>query len=354
MRLDDLVSQTCEWLKGTGPNANIVISSRIRLARNLRRIPFSHWANKKHKEEVLKKVKEAVSSNDYTKGALLLYLADLNNLDKQFLIERHLISKEHALRANHKAVVIGDREILSIMINEEDHIRCQVMQSGFNLNEAWQIIKRVDQEFEKKLDFAYSQDWGYLTACPTNTGTALRASVMLHLPSLVMNKQINKVLQAITKLNLTARGFYGEGTEASGNFFQISNQVTLGHSEEDILDNIERIIKQVIGHEENARRALFEQDKARIEDRIWRAFATLKNAHLITSKEAIDLFSSVRVGVDMGILKVNLDIQTINRIFILIQPAHLQKIERKTLSAQERDIKRAELIRKELEGTRDV
>ena len=243
--------------------------------------------------------------------------------------------------------MIADKEILSIMINEEDHLRTQVMQSGFNLSEAWQIIKRIDEDFEKNLNFAYSEAWGYLTACPTNTGTGLRASVMLHLPALVMSKQINKVLQAITKLNLTARGFYGEGTEASGNFFQISNQVTLGHSEEDILDNIERIIKQVIGHEQNARKALFEQDKARIEDRIWRAYATLKNAHIIASREAIDLFSSVRLGVDIGIIK-GLEIQTINRIFILTQPAHLQKIEGKALSPKDRDIKRADLIRREL------
>ncbi|MBN3038599.1 MAG: protein arginine kinase [Candidatus Omnitrophica bacterium] len=347
MRLNDLIKQTCEWLKCSGPYSNIVISSRVRLARNLKGIPFSHWADTKKKEEVLMKVKDAVSSSSYTKNALFLYMADLNNLDKQFLIERHLISKEHALRANHKAVIVGDQEILSIMINEEDHLRTQVMQSGFNLDEAWQIIKRIDKDFEKKLDFAYSEDWGYLTACPTNTGTGLRASVMLHLPALVMSKQINKVLQAITKLSLTARGFYGEGTEASGNFFQISNQVTLGHSEEDLLDNINRIIKQVIGHEQNARRALFEQDRSRIEDRIWRAFATLKNAHIITSKEAVDLFSSVRLGVDMGILK-GLDIQTINKIFIYIQPAHLQKLEGKTFSAQERDVKRAEFIRKEL------
>ncbi len=348
MKLSDLINQTCEWLKNTGPNANIVISSRIRLARNLKRIPFSHWANKKQKEEVLKKVKQAVTSSNYTKGALFLQMADLNNLDKQFLIERHVISREHALRADHKAVVIGDREILSIMINEEDHLRIQVMQSGFNLEQAWRIISRIDQEFEKKLDYACSGEWGYLTACPTNTGTGLRASVMLHLPALVMSKQINKVLQAITKLNLTARGFYGEGTEASGNFFQISNQVTLGHSEEDILDNIERIIKQVIGHEQNARKALLDQDRARIEDRVWRSYATLNNAHIITSKEAIDLFSNVRLGIDMGILK-GLNVQAVNHIFILIQPAHLQKIEGKALSPQERDIKRAELIRKELE-----
>jgi protein arginine kinase len=347
MKLNDLVNQTCEWLKGTGPHSNIVISSRTRLARNLKRIPFSHWADKRQKEDVLRQTREAININNYTKGAIFLLMADLSNLDKQFLIERHLISKEHALRANSKAVVIGDQEILSIMINEEDHLRIQVMQSGFNLHEAWQIVKRIDEEFEKKLDFAYSPNWGYLTACPTNAGTGLRASVMLHLPALVMTKQINKVLQAITKLNLTARGFYGEGTEASGNFFQISNQVTLGLSEEDILDNIERIIKQVIGHEQNARKTLFEQDEARIKDRIWRAYATLKNAHIITSKEAIDMFSSVRLGVDIGILK-NINIQTLNQIFILIQPAHLQKIERKILSPQERDIKRAELIRKEL------
>jgi len=347
MKLDDLTNQTCEWLKGTGPNSNIVISSRIRLARNLRRVPFSHWANKKQKETVLRKAKEALSVSNYTKAALFLQMQELNNLDKQFLIERHLISKEHALQADHKAVVIGDREILSIMINEEDHLRTQVMQSGFNLDEAWKIVSRIDGEFGKKLSFAYSQDWGYLTACPTNTGTGLRASVMLHLPALVMTKQINKVLQAITKLSLTARGFYGEGSEASGNFFQISNQVTLGHSEEDILDNIERIIKQVIGHEQNARGTLFEQDKARVEDLIWRAFATLNNAHIITSKEAIDLFSRVRLGIDVGILK-QLNIRTINKIFILTQPAHLQKIVGKALSPQERDIKRAELIRKEL------
>jgi protein arginine kinase len=353
MKLDDLIKQTCEWLKGTGPNSNIVISSRIRLARNLRRVPFSHWANKKQKEQVLEKAKQAVGASNYTKGALLLVMADLNNLDKQFLIERHVISKEHALRADHKAVIIGDREILSIMVNEEDHLRTQVMQSGFNLDETWKIISKLDEEFAKKLDFAYSQDFGYLTACPTNTGTGLRASVMLHLPALVMSRQINKVLQAITKLSLTARGFYGEGTEASGNFFQISNQVTLGHSEEDIIDNIERIIKQVIGHEENARRALFEQDKARIEDRIWRAYATLKSAHIISSKEAIDLLSPVRLGVDMGILKEGVGIRAINRIFILIQPAHLQKIEGKTLSHQERDVKRAELIREEL-GAKNV
>jgi len=207
MKFNNLVNQTCEWLRGTGPNANIVISSRIRLARNLKRISFSHWASKKHKEEVLKKVKSVVNSSNYTKGALFLQMSELNNLDKQFLIERHLISREHALRANHKAVVIGDREILSIMVNEEDHLRIQVMQSGFSLEEAWQIIKRIDEEFDKRLNFAYSQEWGYLTACPTNTGTGLRASVMLHLPGLVMSKQINKVLQAITKLNLTARGF---------------------------------------------------------------------------------------------------------------------------------------------------
>ena len=275
MKFNDLINQTCEWLKDTGPNSNIVISSRVRLARNLRRVPFSHWTNKKQKEEVLKKVKEVINSSNYTKGALFLLLQDLNNLDKQFLIERHLISKEHALQANHKAVVISDQEILSIMVNEEDHLRIQVMQSGFNLDEAWQIISKITGEFEKRLDFAYSQDWGYLTACPTNTGTGLRASVMLHLPALVLSKQINKVLQAITKLNLTARGFYGEGTEASGNFFQISNQVTLGHSEEDILDNIERIIKQVIGHEQNARKALFEQNRPQLQDRIWRALAAI-------------------------------------------------------------------------------
>ncbi|MCX5687650.1 MAG: ATP--guanido phosphotransferase, partial [Candidatus Omnitrophica bacterium] len=237
--------------------------------------------------------------------------------------------------------------VISIMINEEDHLRMQVMKSGFNLKEAWQIINDIDTELGNSLDFAYSVDFGYLTACPTNTGTGMRASVMLHLPSLVMTKQIGKVLQAITKLSLTARGLYGEGTEASGNFFQISNQVSLGHKEEDIIDNIDRIIKQIVDHEQSARETLLLQNKEALEDRIWRAYGTLKSAHIITSTETIDLLSLARLGVDLGVIK-QADRTLINELFVVTQPAHLQKLEKKKLSPNQRDVKRAEIIREKL------
>ncbi len=210
-------------------------------------------------------------------------------------------------------------------------------------------LNRLDDAMHKKVKFAFVPEWGYLTACPTNTGTGLRASVMLHLPALVMTKQITRVLQAITKLGMTARGLYGEGTEAEGNFFQISNQITLGSSEEDIIDNLERIIRQVIGHEENARKTLMKQNREVLQDKIWRANGTLRSAHIINTKEMMGLLSMVRLGVDMGLI-TDIDRRAVNELFILTQPAHLQKIEGKVLSSVQRDIKRANLIRRRLEG----
>ena len=347
MTIDDLLNNQGEWLKCTGPNSDIVMSSRIRLARNLSKYPFSHWASKKEQQEVLQVSKGAVNSSKKIGASLCLDIGKLDDLDKQFLVERHLMSREHTVDAENKGLCIGDREVLSIMINEEDHLRIQVMKSGFDLRDAWFIINDVDTELGDFLDYAYSVDLGYLTACPTNAGTGMRASVMLHLPSLVMTKQIGKVLQAITKLSLTARGLYGEGTEASGNFFQISNQVSLGHKEEDIIDNIDRIIKQIIGHEQSAREVLFSQNRAVLEDRIWRAYGTLKSAHIITTSETIDLLSLVRLGVDLNLIK-ELDRSLINELFIITQPAHLQKIEKKKLSPNQRDVKRAEIVRKRI------
>jgi protein arginine kinase len=347
MELNELVRKTCEWLKGTGPNSDIAISSRIRLARNLNKTPFVHWANKKQEEEIFNKVKDAIAQTSFLKGSLFLNLSEISPLDKQFLVERHLISYEHAQNPGFKAVVIGDREIISIMINEEDHLRIQVMRSGFNIQDTWKLANRIDKELETKLDYAFSSDWGYLTACPTNTGTALRGSCMMHLPCLVMTKQMGKIIHAITKLGLTVRGLYGEGTEAAGNFFQISNQVTLGQKEDIILDNLERIIKQVLEHEQSARKSLLEQNKAVLVDQIWRSYGTLKNAHIITTDETVELLSSIRMGVDMDIIK-DINRQNINELFLLIQPSHLQKLEGKILNSNERDLKRAELIREKL------
>jgi Arginine kinase len=347
--LNDLLKSTSEWLKGIGPNSDIVISSRVRLARNMENIPFPGRAKKEESAEVLKLVKQAVSEIDVLKGSMFLEMEQLDNVDKQFLIERHLMSNEHAAKPDSKALVVSTDEVISIMVNEEDHLRMQAIRSGFDVDRTWETLDKLDDELASKLNFAFLPDWGYLTACPTNTGTAMRGSVMLHLPALVMTKQINKVLAAISKLSFTTRGLYGEGTQASGNFFQISNQVSLGHSETEILDNLKGLIRQVIEQEEQSRQALLLQSRSVLEDRIWRAHGTLKSAFIISSQETIELLSMVRLGSDLGILK-DIDRGFINELFITTQPAHLQKMEGKKLSTAERDARRAKLIRSKLGG----
>ncbi len=349
MKIDDLITHTGEWLKGTGPQSHIVMSSRIRLARNVEKIPFPARANKKDLAEIVRITKDAFESSEYFKNAMLLKINELDALDQQFFIERHLMSHDHAATSEGRAILISKEEILSIMINEEDHLRIQVMQSGFDLRETWKIINMIDDILSAKIPYAYDSSWGYLTACPTNTGTGIRGSVMLHLPALVMTKQINKVLEAIAKLSFTSRGFYGEGTQATGNFFQISNQVSLGHSEEDILQNINGLVRQIVEQEEQARQALLVQNRSVLEDKISRSYGILKSAHIISSQETVDLLSMVRLGIDVGVIK-NVSKQTVNELFIMIQPAHLQKIEGKKLDPLERDVKRASVIREKLKA----
>jgi len=347
MKLDDLVNHNSEWLKGLGPNSDVVISSRIRLARNLDKIVFSHRMNKKQAEQTLKDIEEAISKVDFFKKSMVFHLQDLNSIDRQFLVERHLMSLEFAKSSNSKALVVDEQEIVAIMINEEDHLRIQAMQSGFNLFEAYNIITQIDDNLAKYLNYAFSPELGFLTACPTNTGTGVRGSVMLHLPALVMTRQINRVLSAVAKLSFTTRGLYGEGTEASGNFFQISNQVSLGHSEEEVLQNLNGLIRQIIEQEHQARQAFLTQNQSLLEDRIWRSYGVLKSAHIISSQESTELLSMVRLGLDLGIIK-DISRGTVNELFILTQPAHLQKMESRKLSPQERDLKRAELLRQKI------
>ena len=347
--LDELLKQTSEWLRGVGPVSDIVMSSRIRLARNLEKLPFATRANKTSQAEVLKIVKDGLATVASWGKFCVFEMSELDDVDRQFLVERHLISREHASRPDHRAVAIGQGEAISIMINEEDHLRIQVIQSGLNLRDAWARIDELDDELSTGIPYAYSTDWGFLTCCPTNTGTAMRASVMVHLPALVMSKQINKVLHTITKLGLTARGLYGEGTEASGNFFQISNQVSLGRAESEIIENLERILTQVIDHEKTARENLITNNRHQLEDRVGRAFGILRHAQLMSSTETLDLLSAVRLGVDLGMMN-GLTRSTVNDLFLFSQPAHLQKLEGKNLSSQERDEKRAQLIRKRLGG----
>lgn len=345
--IDILLNESSYWMTGQGPDAEIVLSSRMRLARNIKGIPFPNRADSRHKARVFNVIEKAVKNSKYMQGSLVLRFDKMDAIDRQFLVERRLISREHAGKSSGNGVAISEKEIVSVMINEEDHIRMQVLYPGFQLLEVWRLANELDTEFEKSIDYAFSPTLGYLTACPTNVGTGIRASVMLHLPALILAKQIEQVIQAILKLGLAVRGLYGEGTEASGNIFQISNQVTLGKSEEEIVNNLDGVIRQIVGHERNARQLLLKTKLKQVEDRVYRAFGLLSNARTITSKEIVDLLSALRMGVDLGILK-QVERATINELFIITQPAHLQKLSNKKMSPSERDVMRADLVRDKL------
>jgi len=299
--------------------------------------------------QVVAAVRSAVfsSGNPMAKDFLFVDLNTLDPIDKQALVEKHLISPELAESNKESAAVISKDEKVSIMINEEDHLRIQAMFSGMQLDNAWKLCDKVDTLFEEKLEFAFSKNYGYLTSCPTNLGTGMRASVMLHLPALVMTGYIGGILEACGKLGMAVRGLYGENSEASGNMFQISNQITLGLSEEEIISSITNAASQIIEQERNLRNEIYKQDTYRLEDRVYRSFGIFSNARIISTEECLKLLSDVRLGVVMGIIK-NVDISLLNEIMLLIQPATLQKIEGKPLSPEERDIKRAEIIRDKL------
>src|SRR5205807_168542 len=276
----------------------------------------------------------------------------LSTLDRQFLVERQLISRELAAAEGPRGVALGPQETVSLMVNEEDHLRLQVMRSGFALDEAWQQIDRVDDLLEQRVSYAFSEEFGYLTACPTNVGTGMRASVMLHLPALVLKKEIEKVFRALQKINLAVRGLYGEGSRASGDFYQISNQVTLGKSETTILNEIREVIPQIITYERQARQTLTRESRQAILDRVSRAFGTLRSATMMTSEETMDLLSSVRLGVHLGLID-DLAIGEVNDLFIHTQPAHLQKLLGKQLDSEERNSERARFLRHRLRENGD-
>jgi len=345
--IKEFINKTSEWLKGTGPDHDIVISSRVRLARNLSDYNFASRLTPKDAKAMIQKILSVIGDSNFLKNNRVVHFEHLDGITKQILLERHLISRELADAQHVRALSFSNDEIVSIMINEEDHLRIQLLQSGFNLMETWRLANQVDSQLEGPLGYAFDQKYGYLTACPTNLGTGMRASCMLHLPALVMTKQINKVLQAVAKLNLAVRGLYGEGTQASGNFFQFSNQVTLGKDEEKIIEDLERVVKQIIEHEREARIALGNKRKTKLLDQIWRAVGTLKAARLITSQETMALLSMLRLGLDLGFIE-NLDRHKANELFIVTQPAHLQLKNGKVISPVKRDITRAEIIREYL------
>jgi len=349
--IDILLNKGSEWMGGTGPDAEIVLTSRVRIARNISGIPFPNHAALKDKQRVFNVVNKAVKHSRYMQGALVLKLDNMDTLDRYFLMERRLISREQASAPAGSAVIIGEKELVSIMINEEDHMRIQVLYPGFQLINVWNSADKLDTDFEKFIDYGFSSRFGYLTACPTNVGTAIRASVMLHLPALVLVKQIEQIIHAIAKLGLAVRGLYGEGSEASGNMFQVSNQVTLGKTEEEIINNLQGVIRQIVGHERNARKLLLKTKLKQVEDRVGRAYGLLSYARSISSKETAGLLSALRMGVDLGLLP-QVNRFTINELFIMTQPAHLQKIYGKKSSPAQRDIIRANFIREKLQKSK--
>lgn len=350
MKISALFSSAGEWTREGGPHHQIVISSRVRLARNLRGHPFPGWSKKSDRLQILELIKPRVEALPEMEDALSSYLQELSLLEKQALVERHLISREHAAKGAGSAVVIDRKQHLSIMINEEDHLRMQVLLPGLQLHNAFQALDKVDTELEAGLDYAFHPQLGYLTACPTNVGTGMRASAMIHLPGLVLSEQINPVIQAVNKIGLAVRGLYGEGTEAMGNLFQISNQITLGEPEWEIIAQLNKVIEKIIENEANARQVLLQKKPGTLLDNIGRAFGILSHAYAISSKEALNLLSFLKLGVDLGFFPAEKQAE-IDELFTVTQPAHLQNIAvRPKLEPEERDTLRAEIIRAKLKA----
>jgi len=347
MRFTTLLKHPADWMTGHNAGTSVVLTSRVRLARNIAGAPYPGWARKTQRQEVMALIHDQVAGLPQMKNGFAHELSDLDSLQKQVLVERHLISREQAARNEGSAAVVNRKQSLSLMINEEDHLRIQAIQPSLNLDQAYRLARKIDQGLEDQLTFAFDSKWGYLTACPTNLGTGMRASAMLHLPGLVLSDQIGQVLKGIGKLGLAVRGLYGEGTESLGNLYQISNQSTLGESEEEILKRLTKVIGDVSRYEMQARQRLAKKDPVMLQDRVGRATGTLTYARIITSKEALNHLSMLRLGADLGILPASLQ-ESCDRLFMETQPAHLQWAAGRKLEPDARDVLRAQMIRDQL------
>src|SRR5881409_4032953 len=297
MDIHNFLVPPADTARRKGPYDRIVMSSRVRLARNIKEAAFPGWAKKPERVRVLEMLRPTIEGLPEMKDSFSESMDSLSTLDKQILVERHLISREHAAKSAGSGLVLNREETLCVMINEEDHLRMQALRPGLQLRQAWTAIDQADSALEKKLQYAFSPEMGYLTACPTNIGTGIRVSAMLHLPGLVLAEQINPIIQSVNKLGLAVRGLYGEGTEALGNVFQVSNQMTLGESESTIVERLEKVLAQIIEHEENARATLMEKKAKMVHNHIGRAYGILANAHSISSKETMNLLSLMRLEI---------------------------------------------------------
>jgi protein arginine kinase len=305
--------------------------------------------NREQGVQVIKKSKEAILENITLTSQSFEFIPmnSLSVIDRQVMVEKHLVSPEMLQNVHSRGVFLNKAENISIMVNEEDHLRIQCLFTGMQLDEAWDSANKLDNVLEEKIAYAYSEDYGYLTSCPTNVGTGMRASVMIHLPALAITGYLNSLLSAVSKLGIAVRGLYGEGTEARGNVFQISNQITMGISEEETLENLKGIVKQIIDQERMARNKLLQESRLRLEDKLYRSYGIFKNARVMSSEEFMKLFSDVRLGINMGIIK-DVSLETLNTLMIATQPANIMQRFGSNLSPEERDVKRAELIREKV------
>ena len=346
MTISSLIATPSELIDPASSKTAIVLMTRVRLARNVAGHSFPGWAKPAQREEVFEKCRAAVSSTSQMKRSLNVAIGELGELERQILVERHLISRELSGAKGGAGVVISKDQTFSVMLNEEDHLRIQVLRAGFNLKKAWATINELDSALEDHLDYAFSPTLGYLTACPTNLGTGMRASTMMHLPALVISNQMEKVVRAVNQLGMVVRGLFGEGSDASGSIFQISNQTTLGESEEDIIKRLTSVLQSIIEHELNAREKLLEADASKLLDKIGRAYGILQNSHVLSSSEAMNLLSLIRLGVDLGTFPDS-NRCVIDRLFIEAQPGHLQHAQKGEFEPAQRDTLRAERLRTE-------
>lgn len=350
MNIDKLAKNAGQWLGPTGPRSEIVISSRIRLARNVAGFPFLSRATEDQRRELADKIRAHLDGKKADAQWDYVDLDQIDDLDRQVLVERHLISRQIVEAKGARGVSIARDETTSVMVNEEDHLRIQALRSGLQLDEIWQQINQIDDTIEEGLDYAFHPRYGYLTACPTNVGTGIRVSVMLHLPALKLTGEIERVFRAAKDMHLAVRGLHGEGTEATGDLFQVSNQVTLGRTEDEIVNEFKSlVIPRIIDYENLARECLVNERPLALDDRVWRSYGILKNARTISSDETLLHLSHLRMGVHLGRIK-DIELKTLNELFLITQPAHLQKIAGERLNGEQRSSARADIIRAKLGG----
>jgi protein arginine kinase len=346
MNIDALLSTTGTWLENEPPGG-VIVSSRIRIARNLRYFPFPGWADVDSRVAVWDRLRAILRDTDAFRDGCIEPMTHISRLQRRLLFERHLVSREMMERGEGSGLAVKGDESASVMVNEEDHIRIQVLQPGLHLKALWKQADEIDNAIEQQTEYAFSGVLGYLTSCPTNVGTGMRASVMLHLPGLVLMQEMKPIINGLSKIGLAVRGLWGEGTEAAGHMFQVSNQMTLGEPEETIIHDLEQIVLEIVQHESHARMRLVEERNAVLQDHVGRAVGILSHACLITSGEALNLLSGLRLGSEMDILP-GIDRRAIDELLMLTQPAHLQKMMSKSLKANERDEARADLIKRRL------